>query len=160
MTIVYESNTGFTERYAQCLSAKLEIDALPLSKAKKAVAKGSDIIFMGWVFANKISGFDKAKKLWNVTALAAVGMNPPSAKNTEIVKETNKPECPMFYLPGGLDNSKLKGLHKMMLNLVRESLEKENKPEHADAIDMFKNGGDWYSEEYLEDIIALILMKQ
>ncbi|MGN0688503.1 MAG: hypothetical protein ACI4KA_10390 [Oscillospiraceae bacterium] len=159
MTIVYESNTGFAERYAKTLAAKTGLQALPLSKAKGSVAKGSDIVFIGWVFANTISGLDKARKLWNITALAAVGMNPLSEKNTEILKEANKPECPFFYLPGGLDNSKLKGMHKMMLNMVCRSLEKENKPEYKDTIEAFKNGSDLYSEEYLEELITLLMMK-
>ncbi len=157
--IVYESNTGFTERYAKAISEKTGISAYTFNEAKKRVEKGSEIVYLGWVFANKIQGFDKAKKQWRVEALAAVGMNPPSDKNNEIVKDANKPECPMFYLPGGLDNSKLGGMHKMMLSMVRKSLEKENKPEYADAIKMFKEGGDFFSEEYLEGLLALILMK-
>lgn len=159
MTIVYESNTGFTERYAKTLAQKTGIEALTFAKAKKAVAKGSDVVFLGWVFANKVTSFDKAQKLWNVAALGAVGMNPPSDKNNEILKDANKPQCPLFYLPGGLDNSKLKGMHKMMLNMVRAGLEKENKPELQDAIEMFKNGGDWFSEEYLTELVALVLSK-
>lgn len=157
--IVYESNTGFTERYAKTISEKTGIPAFSLKEAKKSVEKGSSIIFMGWVFANKINGFDKAAKLWKVEALAAVGMNPPSDKKFEIVKDANKPECPMFYLPGGLDNSKLGGMHKMMLSMVRKSLEKENKPEYADVIKMFNEGGDFFSEEYLEELITLVLVK-
>lgn len=157
--IIYESNTGFTERYAKTLSEKTGVPAYSLKEAKKSVDKGSSIIFMGWVFANKINGFDKADKLWKVEALAAVGMNPPTEKNFEIVKDANKPECPMFYLPGGLDNSKLGGIHKMMLSMVRKSLEKENKPEYADVIKMFNEGGDFFSEEYLEDLITFVLVK-
>ncbi len=113
---------------------------------------------MGWVFANKISGFDKAKKQWSVKILAAVGMNPLSDKNTEIVKDANQPECPLFYLPGGLDNDKLSGMYRMMLGMVRKSLEKENKPEYADAIKMFREGGDFYSEEYLEGLVTMAMM--
>lgn len=157
--IVYESNTGFTERYARTLSEKTGVPAYTLKEAKKAVVKDSEVVFLGWVFANKIQGFDKAKKQWRVEALAAVGMNPLSDKNTEIVKEANKPDCPMFYLPGGLDNSKLGGMHKMMLSMVRKSLEKENKPEYADVIRMFNEGGDFFSEEYLEGLLALMLLK-
>ncbi len=157
MTIVYESNTGFTERYAKALAEKTGVEALPLDKAKKSVAKGSEVVFLGWVFANKISGLDKARKLWTVKALGAVGMNPPSEKNTEIVREANKAECPLFYLAGGLDNAKLKGMHKMMLAMVRKSLEQENKPEYKDAIEMFRNGGDWFSEEYLTGLVTFML---
>ncbi len=157
--IIYESNTGFTERYAKTLSEKTGVPAYTLKEAKKAVPKDSEVVFLGWVFANKIQGFDKAKKQWRVEALAAVGMNPLSDKNTEIVKDANKPECPMFYLPGGLNNDKLGGMHKMMLSMVRKSLEKENKPEYADVIKMFNEGGDFFSEEYLEGLLALMLMK-
>ncbi len=157
--IIYQSETGFTERYAKILSEKTGVAAYPLSEAKKKVAKGEEIVFLGWVFANKISGFDKARKLWNVAAVAAVGMNPRTEANTRIVKEANKPECPMYYLWGGLDNSKLKGINKMMLGLVRDSLIKENKPEYADAIKVFKNGGDFVAEEYLDELLAFMLMK-
>lgn len=157
--IVYESNTGFTERYAKILSEKTGVPAYPLAEAKKQVAKGEEIVFLGWVFANKIQGLEKAKKLWNVAAAGAVGMNPRSDENTKIVREANKLEIPLFYMWGGLDNSKLKGINKMMLGLVRDSLIKENKPEYADAIKVFKEGGDFVSEEYLQELIAFMLMK-
>lgn len=157
--VIYESDTGFTERYAKMLSEKLNIPAYTIPQAKKAVEKGAEVIFMGWVFANRISGLDKAKKQWNVIAAAAVGMNPKTEKNTEIVREANKLEIPLFYLWGGLDNNKLKGINKMMLGFVRDSLIKENKPEYADAIRVFREGGDFVSEENLEELIAFALMK-
>lgn len=157
--IIYESNTGFTERYAKLLSSKLDIPAYTIAQGKKAVEKGAEVIFMGWVFANKINGLDKAKKQWSVIAAAAVGMNPKTDENTEIVRKANKLEIPLFYLWGGLDNTKLKGINKMMLGMVRDSLIKENKPEYADAIEVFKNGGDFVSEENLTELVAYALTK-
>ncbi len=158
--IIYESGTGFTERYAKLLSEKTGIPAYSFKEAKKKVGRGEEVVFLGWVFANKISGFDKARKLWNIAAVGAVGMNPRSDGNTKILLEENKPDCPLSYLWGGLDNDKLKGIHKIMLGFVRDALIKENKPEYADAISVFKNGGDFVSEEYLSELIAIILMKQ
>ena len=157
--IVYKSNTGFTERYAKILSEKTRLPVYPLNEAKKKVAKEEEIVFLGWVFANKIKGLEKARKLWHLSAVGAVGMNPRSEKNTEILRDANKPDCPLFYMWGGLDNSKLKGMDKFMLNLVRDSLEKENKPEYADAIKVFREGGDFVSEEYLQELITFMLMK-
>lgn len=157
--IIYESNTGFTERYAKLLSSKLDIPAYTIAEGKKAVDKGAEVIFMGWVFANKINGLDKAKKQWSVIAAAAVGMNPKTDENTEIVRKANKLEIPLFYLWGGLDNTKLKGINKIMLGIVRDSLIKENKPEYADAIEVFKNGGDFVSEENLTELVAYALTK-
>ena len=159
MTIVYESNTGFTERYAKTLSEKTGIEALPLKSAKKAVPKGNDVVFLGWVMANKVSGLDTAQRLWNIAALAPVGMNPLSEQNDKALIAANKIECPMFYLPGGLNIKKLDAVQRIMLNMVRSNLEKQNRPEYKDAIEMLKNGGDWFSEEYLSDLITLILAK-
>ena len=155
--IIYESNTGFTERYARMLSEKTGLPAYTVSEGKKQVEKGADIIFMGWVFANKISGLAKAEKLWNIRAAAAVGMNPYTEKNNEIVRTANKLDKPLFYLWGGLDNNKMKGINKMMLGMVRDSLIRENKPEYADAIKVFKEGGDFVSEENLSDLIVFTL---
>lgn len=155
--IIYESNTGFTERYARMLSEKTGLPAYTVAEGKKQVEKGADIIFMGWVFANKISGLAKAEKLWNIRAAAAVGMNPYTEKNNEIVRTANKLDKPFFYLWGGLDNNKLKGINKMMLGMVRDSLIRENKPEYADAIKVFKEGGDFVSEENLSDLIVFTL---
>lgn len=152
--VIYESNTGFTRRYAQLLAQKLGIPCHCLKDAKKQAAKGADVIYLGWVFANQICGYKKAKKRWNVRAVAACGMNPESEKYTEILTETNKPECPLFYLQGGIDPTALKGLKRKLIKMVCENLVRENKPENAELIKIMTEGGDFVSEENLAGLIA------
>ena len=54
--IVYESNTGFTARYAAMLSQKLGIPAAPLAQALKSLPAGTPVIHMGWLMASSVAG--------------------------------------------------------------------------------------------------------
>lgn len=59
--IIYTSNTGFTRKYAQMLSEKLSLPAYNagLGEDKKSLSKSDDVIYMGWISANKIEGLKK-----------------------------------------------------------------------------------------------------
>jgi hypothetical protein len=46
--IVYKTNTGFTQRYAQMLAQKLNVECLDLDSAKLKLNKGDAVLFMGW----------------------------------------------------------------------------------------------------------------
>ena len=54
--IVYTSNTGTTKEYAVLLGLHTGLPVFPLTDAKKMIAKGSAIIYLGWVMASKIQG--------------------------------------------------------------------------------------------------------
>ena len=56
--IVYKSTTGSCKKYADLLSARLHIPAFPLGK--EYVPADTKIIYVGWLFAGKIMGYDKA----------------------------------------------------------------------------------------------------
>lgn len=73
--VVYESNTGFTKRYAELFAAKLELPCYTIKEAAKNTEKGAEIVFFGWIYANKIKCLKKACKRWNVVCAAGVGMN-------------------------------------------------------------------------------------
>lgn len=153
MVIVYNSNAGHSERYAHMLGEKLKIDAIPYSEIKK-VDINEEVIYIGWVFASKITKLEEVQKKYNVICAIAVGMNFKSDDNTQIVIETNKINIPFFYLQGGLEYSKLKGIKKFIMKMVSESVIKENKEENKELIEIFKNGGDFVKEENLDEIIT------
>ena len=48
MKIVYESNSGHTEKYANMLAEKLNLESIPLKQYK---IDSEPIIFLGWIFA-------------------------------------------------------------------------------------------------------------
>lgn len=153
MKIVYESNSGHTEKYANMLAQKLNLTSIPLKKYK---IDSEPIIFLGWLFANNIQGYKKVKDKTNIKCTIAVGMTPTAKQNnSEIIKINNVNEK-FFYLQGGVDYTKLKGIKKFMLKMVAESVIKENKPEDKELIDIFLNGGNCVKEENLSEILEYL----
>lgn len=153
MKIVYESNTGHTENYANMLAKKLNLECIPLKQYKIA---SEPIIFLGWIFANNIQGYKKVRDKINIKCTIAVGMTQATKQNiSEIVKINNVSEK-FFYLQGGVDYTKLKGIKKIMLKMVAKSVIKENKSEDKELIDIFINGGNFVKEENLSEIVEFI----
>ena len=153
MKIVYESNTGHTEKYANMLAKKLNLESIPLKQYK---IDSEPIMFLGWIFANNIQGYKKVKDKANIKCTIAVGMTPTAKQNnSEIIKINNVNEK-FFYLQGGVDYTKLKGIKKFMLKMVAESVIKENKPEDKELIDIFLNGGNCVKEENLSKILEYL----
>lgn len=155
MKIVYESNAGHTKRYADMLSNELKIESISLKEYK---ITDEPIIFMGWVFGDNICGFDKVRNC-NLECVVAVGMSFESKENTEKIISKNNINKQFFYLQGGVDVSKLKGIKKMMLKMVGNSVVRTNKPEDKGIIDMFVNGKDCVKKEKLDEIMAYIKSK-
>ena len=81
---------------------------------------------------------------------------PPDENYVKSLKEANKLQENLFYLHGGLDYTKLKGIKRKVLQLVGTAMEKENKPENQEMIKIFKNGADFVSEKNLEPMIEFL----
>ena len=158
--IIYETNSGSTQKYAQILADKLGVKAYSLKEARKAVPRGEECAFLGWVFANKIQGLPKAQKLWKLDCIAAVGMNTPGEKYMQILRDTNKPKEPLFYLRGALDFSKLKWLQRKLLEAIRSDLEKQNKPGTEEMVEILRDGCDFVCEDNLAEMLAFLMMKK
>lgn len=56
--IIYTTNTGSTERYAKLLSHETGLPAYSLTEAKKKVLAGAEIIYLGWMMAGSVKGYD------------------------------------------------------------------------------------------------------
>ena len=157
--IVYTSETGFTKKYAEILAEETGISVYNLKEGKEKVKKDAEIIYMGWIMAGGVKNYNKAKNKYHVKALCAVGMAAPSEEQYKgIVKKYNLQE-PLFYLQGGYDKTKLKGMYKFMMNsmekVIKSGLEKkENKtPEELEMLEMIENGKDCVKKENLNDVI-------
>lgn len=156
--IVYQSNTGFTERYAEMLSEKTGLPAYSLREAGKELQKGEPVIFMGWIRTGRVQGFKRAARSFDVRAVCAVGMGIP---NEDSLAETRK-RCKMetvFCLHGGLNMHLLTGLNRRMMEgfarsavsmLAGTAAENENS---ANMLKMVTEGGDCVSEENLLPVI-------
>jgi hypothetical protein len=157
MKVVYCSKTGFSRRYAEMLASEFGCESLEYT-FKKQIPKNEEIIYVGWVFANKVKKLSSFKK-HNVKAVLAVGMSPKDEKIIGYIKEANKKdllERELFYAQGGLDRDGHKGFHKMLLKMVAKSVIQENKYEDRALISIFKNGGDFVSLDNLYELIKYV----
>lgn len=154
--IIYTSNTGFTEKYARMLSEKTGLPVFRDSDAKGKVEKGTEVFYMGWLMAGKVTGYKKAAKYYDVKAVCAVGMRYPSAEAvSDTIAQNHIADKKVFYLQGGYDKSRLTGIYrimmKMMEGVVVRSLKKKTvrTQEEEDSLEMLTKGKDTISEESL-----------
>ena len=160
MKIVYETNTGSSQKYAEMLSEKTGFECLSLSKAVKEFAPDEQIIFFGWVMAGTIQGLQKAREAFSdIKAICPVGLN-KSEKNDAELREKNSITEPMFTLRGNFHIDQLKGMYKMMMGMMLRMLKgklKENPhPDGDKVMNAIENGVDCVSEENLEEILVWI----
>lgn len=149
--VVYESNTGFTKKYAELLSVQTGLPCHPLSENK--VKSGDSIIYLGWLCAGRIKGYAKAAKKYNVRAVAGVGLRAQDAEAlSQLIKQNNTGDIPAFYLQGGVDIQKLRGLNKIILKAaVKAMAGKESEPGSEETLYSFK---DYVSTDNLSGLLG------
>lgn len=160
MIIVYTSETGHTKQYAEILSNATNLPFYSLNEVP-ALHKGSDIIYLGWLFANSIKGLGIARKKYNVRAVIASGMSPDTPELEKLLKEKAKlPESiQFFYVQGGYDYNKLTGLNHFLMSIQNKNILKryEGKSEEEKQSDsvykMVTQGYSVVSEEKLKPAI-------
>lgn len=157
--IVYTSNTGTTKEYALLLGQHTGLPVYSLKDAKKNIASNADIIYMGWIMASKIQGYDKAIKQYHVKAVCGVCMG---ATGSQIEEIRNKNQIPsttaVFSMQGGFDINKLHGIYKMMMKIMvktagKSLAEKTDRSKDEDImLEMMLHGGNYVSENNMKDV--------
>lgn len=165
--IVYMSNAGHTKRYAEMLTEKLGIPAYSYKDAKKKLKRKSTVIYMTWVRAGKLVGLKKARRRYSIKVICAVGMNMPSKtliSNLQNANKINMLKEKLFYMQGGFDMDKLKGINQMLMMAIQRSLTKVSETrklslEQKEMLNMINNKKDnvkvnnikelysWYNKE-------------
>ncbi|MDD4699998.1 MAG: flavodoxin domain-containing protein [Oscillospiraceae bacterium] len=162
--IVYTSNTGYTKKYAEILSAKIGIPAYDSKVANQSIAKNDEVIYMGWLKASTVVGFEKAQKEYTVKAVCAVGMGNPNDKSESTITDRHHiKDVKVFYLQGGFDISKLHGFDKFLMKIFPKILKasaakKDSKSDEyieiMESIKSIKNGADFVSEANLVPVVS------
>lgn len=154
--VVYESNSGFTKRYAEMIGEKTGLPVYHIIDSALYVSKGAPVFFIGWVMAGKIEGYKIASKRYDVQAAAAVGVTPKSKEYVKKLIYDNKVmDIPLFYLMGGISPDKLSKMHKKILNMIADSIERKAgvTKQELDAADCLRYGCDFVSEDNLSEIL-------
>ena len=158
--IVYTSNTGYTAEYARLLAGETGLPVYSLSEAKEKLAKGSEIIYLGWLMASGIKGYNIAGKLYEVKALCGVCMGGTGTQLEEVRKANTLPDSlPLFTMQGGFDMKRLHGIYRFMMTVMKASLgpqlrKKENRtPDEEAMLDMLDNGASYVSKDNLTAVL-------
>ena len=148
--IVYTSNTGHTAAYSKILGAKIGLPVYALNEAAKKLQKGTEIIYLGWLFANNIKGYKKATKKYKVSAICAVGLCDTGTAVAEVRKANSiSEETPLFTIQGGMDKTKLRGINKFMINMLTKVLSSRKKRTENDErmLELLTHDKNYVSEE-------------
>ena len=148
--IVYTSNTGHTAAYSKMLGAKIGLPVYALNEAAKKLQKGTEIIYLGWLFANNIKGYKKATKKYKISAICAVGLCDTETAVAEVRKANSiSEETPLFTMQGGMDKTKLRGINKFMINMLTKGLssKKERTENDERMLELLTHDKNYVSEE-------------
>ena len=102
--IIYNTNTGSTERYAKLFAHETGLPVCSFAEAKKAVPIGTEVIYFGWVMAGSVRGFAAAAKRYNVCAVCGVGMGQTGTQTENVRKRSAVPaKIPVLTRPSPLN---------------------------------------------------------
>ena len=153
--IVYTSCTGHTKAYAEMLGRHTGLSVYTLAEAKTKLAKGAAVIYLGWLMAGKVKDYGKAKKRYQTAAVIGVGLGDTGAQD-EACRKANKiaEDIPVFTVQGGMEYEKLKGINRLMIDMLRKMLsgKKDRTAEEDAMLALIVKGGNYISEEHLDAV--------
>lgn len=167
--VIYNSQTGFTKRYAQWIAEASEADCLELSEAKKEnLSAYETIIFGSWACAgsiHKLNWFKNNIDKWKDKKLIVfcVGANPPDSPEIEPFLKQNFTESErkrvnIFYCPGGLNYEKMPVPSKLMMKMFVKMLKSKKGKTDAgqEMIKIISASYDISDRKYIETILKCL----
>lgn len=167
--VIYNSQTGFTKRYAQWIAEAAGADCLELSEAKKKNMDGYEaVIFGSWACAggiSKLGWFKGNLDRWAGKKLIVfcVGGSPMDSPEIQpaLDRNFNGPEWDkvnIFYCPGGFNYEKMPAPSRLMMKLFIKTLKAKKGRTEADdqMIKMISSSYDISDRKYIEPIIKCL----
>lgn len=167
--VIYNSQTGFTKRYAEWIAEAAGADCLPLTEAKKQDMSAYEaIVFGGWACAgsiNKLGWFKENMECWKGKKLIVFCVGASPMESPEIDKALkqyfNEPkleQASVFYCPGGLNYEKMSLSSRLMLKMFVKMLKakKDKTKDDEEQIRMLSASYDISDEKYIEPILACL----
>lgn len=167
--VIYNSQTGFTKRYAEWIAKEAEADCVELSAAKKKDLTAYEaIIFGGWACAGSISkiGWFKGNiDKWSDKKLIVfcVGGSPIDSPEIETALKQNfnssqRKKVKLFYCPGGFNYEKMSVPSKIMMKIFVKMLKakKDKTEEEQVMIKMISSSYDISDKKYAEPVLQYL----
>lgn len=164
--VLYKSKYGHTLQYATWLSETLGYELRDFKDFKKREIKDyQTIIFGSGVYMGKMNKLKKVLKWFKdkpIIIFACAG-NLNIEKDIEEIKKENftleqLENHHFFYLPGGVDFTKLKGLTKSMIHFFLNMIEKkqDKTPDEIAILDGYKHPTYYVDKKYIEEIVNFV----
>lgn len=167
--VIYNSQTGFTKRYAEWIAEATGADCFALTDAKKKSMDDYDaIVFGGWACAggiSKLSWFKGNIDKWSGKKLIAFCVGGSPIENPEIDEALKKnftdvewEKVNVFYCPGGFNYDKMSAPSKLMMKMFIKALKaKKDKTEEDEImIKMISSSYDISDKKYIEPILECL----
>ena len=167
--VIYNSQTGFTKRYAEWIAEATKADCFELSAAKKKdLTAYETIIFGGWACAgsiSKISWFKRNIDKWADKKLIAFCVGGSPIDNPEIEQalkqmfiESASKKVSVFYCPGGFNYDKMSASSKLMMKMFIKMLKaKKDKTEaEQEMVKMISQSYDISDKKYIQPILECL----
>lgn len=167
--VIYNSQTGFTKRYAEWIAEATDADCFELSEAKKKnLSVYGAIVFGGWACAgsiSKLSWFKNNIDKWTDKKLIAFCVGGSPLDNPEIEpalkKNFSKSELSrvnVFYCPGGFNYEKMSAPSRLMMKIFIKSLKakKDKTAEDEEMIKIISSSYDISDKKYIEPILKYL----
>ncbi len=167
--VIYNSQTGFTKRYAEWIAKETGADCFELSAAKKKDLDTYEaIIFGSWACAgsiNKISWIKGNIDKWADKKLIVfcVGGSPIDNPAIDMAlkrnfNESEQKKVKAFYCPGGFNYEKMSTPYKLMMKMFIKTLKvkKDKTEEEQIMVKMISSSYDISDKKYIEPILRYL----
>lgn len=167
--VIYNSQTGFTKRYAEWIAEATGADCFALADAKKkSMDDYGAIVFGGWACAggiSKLSWFKSNIDKWSGKKLIAFCVGGSPIENPEIdaalkknFTDAERERVNVFYCPGGFNYDKMSAPSKLMMKMFIKALKaKKDKTEEDEImIKMISSSYDISDKKYIAPILECL----
>lgn len=167
--VIYNSQTGFTRRYAQWIAEAAGAECVELEGAKKrSFDDYNAIVFGGWACAggiSKLKWFKSHMDDWADKKLIVycVGGSPVDSPDIPRALRSNFSDAQwekvkVFYLPGGFNYEQMSPMSKMMMKVFLRTLKakKDKTEEEKGMVEMISHSYDISDRRYIEPIVELL----
>ena len=169
--VIYNSQTGFTKKYAEWIAEASGCEAVEFKKASKMNLFDYDaIVFGSWCQAGRIKKIDWFKKIMPELAEAGkklfvyfVGASPAESPEVPVTMDINftagqKEIVKIFYCPGGLNYDNMNFASKFAMKMLIMGMKAKKNPSEDDLriIRTLSQSYDSSDKKYVAPIIAEI----
>ncbi len=167
--VIYNSQTGFTERYARWIAEQIGCEAVPYRYAKSKDFSAYDVILFGsWCHAGSIQKIKWFKGVMRKHpekkyAVFAVGASPAGNPDIDTALKRNITDeysgiCTGFYCPGGLNYGKMSPINRAMMRAFSKMMagRKDKTEEEKVMAEMIGRDYDISDKKYIAPIIDYV----